>query len=67
MVLLLLKNLYGLKDAGLTWHEHLTSRLTNLGLTPTKNDPCVYTRGGNIIVMYVDDCVIISKSEGEAN
>ena len=25
MVLLLLKNLYGLKNAGLTWYEHLTS------------------------------------------
>ena len=67
MVLLLLKNLYGLKDAGLTWYEHLTSGLTNIGFIPTRSDPCVYTRGTNIIIMYVDDCVIISKSEGEAN
>ena len=67
MVLLLLKNLYGLKDAGLTWHEHLTSGLTNIGFIPTKSDPCVYTRGSNIIIMYVDDCVIITKSEGEAD
>ena len=67
MVLILLKNLYGLKDAGLTWYEHLTSGLTNIGFIPTKSDPCVYTKGSNIIIIYVDDCVIISRSEGEAN
>ena len=67
MVLLLLKNLYGLKDAGLTWYEHLTAGLTKIGFEPTKSDPCVYVRNTNIIIMYVDDCVIISKSEGEAN
>ena len=67
MVLLLLKNLYGLKDAGLTWYEHLTSGLTNIGFTPTRSDPCVFTRDKNIIIMYVDDCVIISHSEGEAS
>jgi hypothetical protein len=66
-VLLLLKNLYGLKDAGLTWYEHLTSGLTRIGFTPTKSDPCVFVRDSNIILMYVDDCVIISTSEGEAN
>ena len=66
-VLLLLKNLYGLKDAGLTWYEHLTSGLTAIGFVPTKSDPCVFIRGSNIILMYVDDCVIISTSEGEAN
>jgi hypothetical protein len=67
MVLLLLKNLYGLKDAGLTWYEHLTSGLTKIGFQPTKSDPCVFIRGSNIILIYVDDCVIISTSEGEGN
>ena len=67
MVLLLLKNLYGLKDAGLTWYEHLTSGLTNIGFTPTRSDPCVFTIDKDIIIMCVDDCVIISHSEGEAS
>ena len=67
MVLLLLKNLYGLKDAGLTWHEHLTSGLTKIGFVSTKSDPCLFIRNSDIILMYVDDCVIISKSEGEAD
>jgi len=65
-VLLLLKNLYGLKDAGVTWFEHLSQGLSNLGFIPTASDPCVFIQGSNIILLYVDDCVIISRSEGEA-
>ena len=64
-VLKLERNLYGLKDAGLTWYEHLTAGLTKIGFKPTKSDPCVYTRNSDNIVMYVDDCIIISKSERE--
>ena len=38
-VLKLLKNLYGLKDAGLTWYEHLTKGLNDMGFVPTQSDP----------------------------
>ena len=55
MVLLLFKNLYGLKDACLTWFVRITSGLTNIGFS------------SRIIIMYVDDCVIISRLEGEAD
>ena len=34
MVLKLIRNLYGLKDAGKTWFEHLTEGLNNLGFNP---------------------------------
>ena len=54
-----------MKDAGLTCYEHLTSELTNIGFIPTQSDPCVYTKGSNIIMIYVDDCIIISRSEEE--
>ena len=66
-VLLLLRNLYGLKDAGATWFEHLSKGLANIGFIPTESDPCVFIQGTNILLQYVDDCVIISRSEGEAN
>jgi Reverse transcriptase (RNA-dependent DNA polymerase) len=37
-VLLLKKNVYGLKQAGCTWFQHLQSRLVNLGLMQNKHD-----------------------------
>ena len=63
-VLKLLKNLYGLKDAGLTWYEHLTNGWKELGFVPTQSDQCIFVNGHNIIIIYVDDCCIISPSEG---
>ena len=65
-VLKLERNLYGLKDAGRTWFEHLTQGLEAMGFAPTVGDPCVYTRGTNTIVLYVDDCIIISRTKEEA-
>ena len=68
MVLKLLRNLYGLKDAGRTWHQHLTDILRSLGFTPTESDPCIYSRNHILVVLYVDDCVIVAKikEEGDA-
>ena len=66
-VLRLKRNLYGLKDAGRTWHEHLTDGLTSMGFNATASDPCIFVRGSNILILYVDDCIIMSKTEQEAN
>ena len=59
MVLKLLKNLYGLKDAGLTWFEHLSKGLNAMGFQPTASDPCIFQNGSNLIVLYVDNCIIV--------
>ena len=67
LVLKLLKNLYGLKDAGRTWFEHLSDGLTDMGFVPASSDPCIFIQGSNIIILYVDDCVIISKTKQEAD
>ena len=66
-VLKLERNLYGLRDAGRTWFEHLTNKLEGMGFVATASDPCIYTRGTNIIVLYVDDCIILSRTKAEAN
>ena len=66
LVLKLLKNLYGLKDAGRTWFEHLSYGLIDMGFKATSSDPCIFIRNSDIIILYVDDCVIISKTEREA-
>ena len=67
MVLKLLKNLYGLKDAGRTWFEHLTNGLSSMGFVATASDPCIFTKGTDMICLYVDDCMILSKSKADTD
>ena len=67
VVLMLVKNLYSLKDAGLTWFEHLSKGLDEMGFVPTNSDPCIFVNGTDIIILYVDDCVIISRTGQEAS
>ena len=38
-----------------------------MGFKPTISDPCIYTEELDIIVLYVDDCIIIFKTKSEAN
>ena len=67
MVLKLLRNLYGLKDAGLTWFQHLSEGLESMDFHPTMSDPCIFVNGTNMIVLYVDDCIILSRTKVEAD
>ena len=67
LVLKLLKNLYGLKDAGRTWYEHLTDGLSSMGFVATASDPCIFIKGTDMICLYVDDCIILSKSKTDAD
>lgn len=64
------KSLYGLKQAMRCWTEKIRSHLTANGVIPSNADSSVYilhSKGGNkieaIIAVYVDDCLIIAKSE----
>ena len=56
-LLKLKKNIYGLKDAGRTWHEHLKKGLLARGFEQGKVDPCVFYRGNLILLIYVDDVI----------
>jgi hypothetical protein len=56
----LLKNLYGLKDAGKTWADHLRKGLLSRGWVQSQTDSCLYTKNGIILVLYVDDAILIS-------
>ena len=62
-VLKLKKNLYGLKDAGRTWWEHLSDGLEDMGFIQTQTDQCVFIKNDVVILIYVDDCCIISKNK----
>ena len=56
----LLQNLYGLKDAGATWYEHLKKGLFARGFTQSDVDPCLFYKPNLILVIYVDDCILMS-------
>lgn len=60
------KPLYGLKQAGREWYRKLDNYLVNLGFKNTEINPCVYVdcraNHDTVIVVYVDDLLIASKS-----
>ena len=64
---LLKKYLYGLKQSGLKWHEHIKSLLIRQGYVQSKADPCVFTfiRGLKYvnIVLHVDDLFCTASSD----
>ena len=60
-----MKNLYGLKNAGLIWFEHLTEGLKIIQFKATYSDPYIFTRETDIITLNVDYCIIISKTKEE--
>lgn len=63
---LLNKSLYGLKQAGRQWNIKLDTKLKEMGLRPTVNEPCLYHKrnkdGSDLyVVIYVDDILIASQ------
>ena len=62
------KAVYGLKQANLLWFNTITSFLYSLGLSPTKNDPCILVNGPisastfAAVVLYVDDFLVLGSS-----
>ena len=61
-VLRLLKSLYGLKQASSNWYACLKKGLEDRGFQESQSDPCVFIRKDMIILVYVDDCVLVSRS-----
>ena len=61
-VLKLNKSLYGLKQASHNWYEKLKKALIDRGFRPSQIDPCIFMKDGMIMLVYVDDCIIISDS-----
>jgi hypothetical protein len=66
MVLKLKKAVYGTKQGGRAWYEHIRSTLKSMGYTPTNADHAVFTRTKDgtpsIIALYVDDITMACKS-----
>jgi Reverse transcriptase (RNA-dependent DNA polymerase) len=62
-MLLLKKNVYGLKQAGCTWFQHLQSQLVDLCFTQNKQDYCMFSNRQMVIFVYIDDCLIWGKDK----
>lgn len=69
-VCLLKRALYGLRQAGRSWHKKLDKSLQEIGVKRTNADPCVYRTHGKgepvYILIYVDDILIVSKDESKS-
>lgn len=62
VALRLRKSLYGLKQAGCLWAQHLRKTLLKLGFEQSYTDSCVYKRGSGsdptVVGVYVDDLLV---------
>jgi len=63
------KAIYGLKQSGRQWFKRLDRELKQLGLQPTKCDPCLYYRRTGAVItlfaVYVDDILIATNDCGK--
>ena len=66
-VLKLRKNLYGQKQAGRVWFNHLSAKLLSITFTPSKVDPCIFYRGPCIFFFYVDDGIFMNPKQGDVD
>jgi len=65
-VWLLKRPLYGLKQAPRQWHAKLKEVLYKLGFKPSQSDPSLFMYQGSNgfwVLVYVDDMLLLSKSE----
>jgi hypothetical protein len=66
MVCKLLKSLYGLRQAPRAWYEHLTAKLSKMGLEPLPTEPSIYMRRDgdsySIMEVHVDDMFLATNN-----
>ena len=64
-VLKLIKNLYGQRQAGRVWYDHLTRGLKELGFVQSSVDECVFYYKTSVFLVYVDDTILLGPNEKE--
>ncbi|CAH2108821.1 unnamed protein product [Euphydryas editha] len=60
-VLKLKRALYGLKEAPKCWNTRFHEFIIKEGFTQSKHDSCLYGKGNNWILLYVDDILYLGK------
>ena len=54
------KNIYGGKDSGLQWANHLKQGLEDIGFEQSQIDPCMFFKQECVFIVYVDDAIMAS-------
>jgi histone deacetylase 1/2 len=62
LVYKLRRSVYGLRQSPRNFFHYLSDKLQNEGLKPSKLDPCLFIGDTVIVVIYVDDVLLYSKS-----
>ena len=62
-VILLTKNLYGLRQAGNNWFYKLRGSIVAHGFQQSSVDPCLFIRRDLILVVYVDDYLLFATDD----
>ena len=66
MIAELHKALYGLRESPLMWYNEIAQTLREEGLLRSGEEPCVFTNGHIIVLVYVDDILVISQRNQRA-
>ena len=64
-VLKLKKNLFGQKQAGRVWNQHLVDKLHSIGFRSSDIDECLFYRGQSVFVLYTDDSILAGPDSSE--
>jgi hypothetical protein len=62
-VLRLDKNLYGQKQAGRVWYQHLRKNLIKLEFKPSEHNESVFYHGTTIFIVYKDDTILLGPDK----
>jgi hypothetical protein len=57
------KNIYGQRQAGRVWFQHLVLRLKKIGFKQSRVDECLLTKGNVLYVLYTDDSLLAGPDE----
>eukprot|EP00978_Attheya_sp_CCMP212_P017515 scaffold46797_cov52-Attheya_sp.AAC.1 len=58
----LCRNFYGSRQASHVWSQYLTKGLIPFGFVQSKIDECVFYQGKLILMVYADDCILMSPN-----
>ena len=60
------KNIYGQKQAGRVWNQHLVRKLVNeVGFKQSEQDECLFYKGNVIYLLYTDDSILTGPDDEE--
>ena len=58
------KCLFGMRQSGRLAADKLDTVMTKMGFTQLKTDPCIYTREGIHVAVFVDDLLLATANDG---